>query len=146
MAELPYVTRCTGVVLENSPISERQAGLLQKHMLRVAMGVGKDKKQDSTNVPGGEDRREGEGRYERKRKVEEHATVTDDHAGSLVDGGLVSGGSAPSSSSAPANGREGLSDRYACGKKRIKRDPDQAHDLTSELPDHIGSGYRTFSV
>ena len=35
--------------------------------------------------------------------------------------------------------------RYACGKKRLKRGPDQSHDLTSELPDHIGLGYRTFA-
>ena len=43
--EMPYVTRCTGIILENSSISEWKAGLMQKHMLRVAMGVTKDKKQ-----------------------------------------------------------------------------------------------------
>ena len=111
-------------------------------------GSPRTKSKEPSNDPDQGGPRVGERTYKRKRETNEQDDVTDDHEEATGSGGvptLVSGGSIPFSSSAPANGHRGLSDRYACGKKRTKRDPDQATDLTSELPDHIGVGYRTYS-
>ena len=144
--ELPYVTKCTGIVLENSTLTTQQTRQMQQHMLRVAMMVPKDKGQQR----GGEERQGTQDPATHEDQRMDRATDGDhdmdddrDRAGhgrpSLVSGRSVS------ADPISGNGSGDRKNRYRCGKKRARRGPEQAEDLTSELPSHLGMRYRTFT-
>ena len=49
MDELPKITRCTGIILANSPLTMQQARRLQQHVIRVAMFVARDKERENSD-------------------------------------------------------------------------------------------------